>query len=154
MKKLVDIVCSSTPYGEMYTGNDLTGSVVINDGKLEGLVYDDGTSFFTFGVVDEENIKVYVSTNHDRRLPRVYSGTSINGKKYFGDKAIANRFAEIPCEECKVNLLNPERHRDYSSDEIERLEELVKLRKKLLGNESEVLYENIFNNEIDKSNTL
>lgn len=154
MKKLMDIVCSSTPYGEMYTGNDLMGSVIIDDGKLEGLVYDELDSFYTFGVIDDDSIKVYISTNYDRKLPKLYSGTSIDGKKFFGEKAVANRFSEIACEECKVNLINPMKHRDYSDGEIERLEEVLKLRKKLLGKESSVLYENIFDNKIDKNNTL
>lgn len=154
MKKLMDIVCSSTPYGEMYTGNDLMGSVVINDGKLEGLVYDEMDSFFTFGVIDDDNIKVYVSTNYDRKLPKLYSGKSIDGKKFYGDKYITNRFSEVACEECKINLFKPEYYRDYSDGEIKRLEEVLKLRKKQLGKESSVLYENIFNNKIDKNNTL
>ena len=112
MKLLRDIVCTSTPYGETYTDDYLTGSIVIYGDKLEGMVYDDASSYLVFGEIYPEDIKVVVCTDHDERLPKMYEGM-LDGNKYYGDKSVLNRFEGIPYEECKV-WQERERYREYA----------------------------------------
>ena len=146
MKILKDIVCSSTPFGEMYTDNELTGKVLIDNEKLEGIVLDDNNSYLVFGTVTDYDIKVIVCTNHDKKLPRMYEG-SFDNKKYYGEKSVANRFESIPYEECQIGLYDPQYYRDVDLDEIEKLEKVIKLRKKTLGREAEAIYENLYQDE-------
>ena len=146
MKLLRDIVCTSTPYGETYTNDYLTGSIVIYGDKLEGMVYDDASSFLVFGEIYSSDIKVVVCTDHDERLPKMYEGM-LDGNKYYGDKSVVNRFEEIPFEECRVSLYNPKDYRDVDDKEITKLEKAVSLRKKALGHESKVIYENMYPEE-------
>lgn len=141
MKILRDIVCSSTPFGEMYTSDDLTGKVITDGNKLEGIIGEDFKSYVVFGTIDDNEIKLIMSSNHDKELPKMYKGT-INNKKYCGEKLVVNRFCEIPYEECQVALYNPDIYRDVSDDEIDDLEELINLRKRLFGEESKYLYDN------------
>ena len=110
MKVLMDLTCSSAPYGELHSNEILSGTILIDNNLFEGLVYNSDMSYLTFGKIDDKQIKMIISSNYDKELPKVYNVENINGRLYLGDKAIANRFSEINCEECQVILYEPSRH--------------------------------------------
>ena len=153
MKVLMDLTCSSAPYGELHSNESLRGTILIKDNLFEGLVYEDDASYLTFGKIDNRKVKMIISSNYDKELPKVYNAENISGKIYLGDKAIANRFSEINCEECQVIFYEPSRCHDDYDNEISRIEKIVDYRKQKLGEESKILYENIMNNNKDVNNT-
>ena len=67
MKLIRDLICSSTPFGEMYTDNDLIGTIIMDDNKLEGILRDDfEKEYLAFGKVNDDTVEIILSSNSDK----------------------------------------------------------------------------------------
>ena len=95
MKLIRDLICSSTPFGEMYTDNDLIGTIIMDDNKLEGILRDDfEKEYLAFGKANDDTVEIILSSNSDKETPKIYEG-KLDGKMYYGDKSVINRYIRI-----------------------------------------------------------
>ncbi|MBQ6497921.1 MAG: hypothetical protein IJI58_04325 [Bacilli bacterium] len=145
MKIVKDIMCMSTPYGEIYTDDELNGTVVIDDNKVSGILRKEGTAYLTFGKITDETVELIISRDFDKELPKIYEG-SFAGRSYYGNKSVITSFDKIPIEECYITVFNPELYRNVEDDEMVKIEKAVEDRKKIMGEESSKLFEQYFNN--------
>lgn len=141
MKVLRDIKCISAPFGDEYTDDGLNGRIIVEDNNAKGLLFDETKSYLVFGNVSDDYIKLYVCSNHDKELPKLYEGI-LDNKKYSGTKYVVNRYDKFPIEECQIGVYNPDYYRDVTDEEIDNLEKIFNLRIKALGNESRIIYDN------------
>ena len=150
MKLIRDLICSSTPFGEMYTDNDLSGTIIMDDNKLEGILRDDfEKEYLAFGKVNDDTVEIILSSNSDKETPKIYEG-KLDGKMYYGDKSVINHYIRIGIEECKIGIYDPEKYRTVLDTEMERIERLVNYKKTLMGEESKILYDELMGNTKSK----
>ena len=158
MKKIRDIICAHTTYGDVYHHDDsLTGKILLaSDSSFEGLIEDSNgqETFFIFGNMNKENqsISVIKSTKNDDDLPKEYRVYNENGN-FYGDLYVKTRFAEIPIGECKVSVINPDTYREVSPREYKQLKTNIQMYKSSLGEESFGLYQEIMPDTYEKEMT-
>ena len=155
MTQLKDIVCSHTTDEEKYYKEDsFSGRVLIYDNqKFEGVVTDyyHDTMQFVFGTLTKDGIRLYRTTKRDEELPKVYRAKKTPNKRFEGRMSLTEGFVELPIENCKISLVDPDTYRESDFDKEQKdIKEAVKIMRNRFGSISQDLYQDLFWNELQK----
>ena len=156
MTQLQDIICSHTTNEEKYYQEDsFIGRILIYDNhKFEGIVADyfHDTMQLVFGVLTKDGIRLYRTTPKDEELPKVYRAKrSTSNRKFEGKMLLTEGFIELPLENCKVSIVDPDTYREVEFEkEQSDIKEAIKIMRKRFGSISEDLYADVFWPEIQK----
>lgn len=150
-REVKEIICSSTPYGEMYTDNSLFGSIIIDGEKFEGILRNYcAKPYFVFGKINDSKIKLFLSSINDFELVKMYE-IEKEGSLYIGHKYVVSKGFKMASEECMLKLLD----RELTLDEIVELEQEIVDRRSSLEENSNYFYKKIMkksyvNNKVRK----
>lgn len=122
------------------------GKIVIDeDNSFEGIMLIEDLKYLVFGNLNKNNLELYLSSNHDERIPKMCicqrNNDSYIGKYY--EKRITEK-TNYKIGDCKIDVLDPFYYREVREDEEKRIDTSIKEFKEYsLGNKSKTLYKSI-----------